>query len=89
MHSAGSRFISATLAVFACAALLAACTGDTGAAGPPGPAGPAGPAGPPATGGSGGSGGIPIDTVQDSDRITGEILTVTVPTGGGAPVVTF
>jgi OmcA/MtrC family decaheme c-type cytochrome len=71
-----------------CAALLSGCEGDTGDPGPPGPAGaagPPGPAGPPA----GGSGAIPIGSVQDQERITGEITSVTVPAGGGAPVVDF
>lgn len=85
-----SRFVSTSLAVLASAVLISACTGDTGAAGPPGPAGTPGapgPVGPPAPGG--GSGAIPIGSVQDEERITAEILSVTVPAGGGAPVVTF
>ena len=72
-----------------CAALLTGCEGDTGAPGPQGPAGPAGPPGPSGPPSGGGSGGIPISSVQDTQRITGEITSVTVPAGGGAPVVTF
>ena len=75
-----------SLAALTCALLLAGCEGDTGATGAEGPAGPAGPEGPP---GSGGSGAIPISSVQDDNRITAEITSVTVPSGGGAPVVNF
>src|ERR1044072_4447807 len=70
-----------------CCALLSGCEGDTGpagAAGPPGPPATTGPPGPPS-----GSSGIPIGSVQDKERITAEILSATVPAGGGAPVVTF
>ena len=83
-----SSFCGRLQALALCCALLAGCEGDTGpagATGPPGPPGTAGPPGPP----SGGSSGIPIGSVQDKERITAEILGVTVPTGGGAPVVTF
>jgi len=71
-----------------CAALLTGCEGDTGAPGPQGPAGPPGPPGPSGPP-SGGSGGIPIGSVQDKERISAEITSVTVPAGGGAPVVEF
>jgi OmcA/MtrC family decaheme c-type cytochrome len=70
-----------------CAALLAGCSGDdgsAGAAGAPGPAGPAGPSGP-----SGPGSAVPIGSVVDENRITAEITSVTVPAGGGAPVVDF
>jgi OmcA/MtrC family decaheme c-type cytochrome len=59
--------------------LFAGCEGDDGPAGAEGPAGPAGPAGPP-----GPSGGVPIES---ADRINIEVASVTVPSGGGAPVV--
>jgi OmcA/MtrC family decaheme c-type cytochrome len=80
--------LRALAVVIAVAGMLAGCEGDTGAQGPQGPAGPAGPPGPPGSG-SGGSGGIPITSVQDQDRIDAEVLSVTVPAGGGAPVVDF
>ncbi|MET0986355.1 MAG: OmcA/MtrC family decaheme c-type cytochrome, partial [Steroidobacteraceae bacterium] len=84
----GGRRIAGLLAlVCTCAALLSACEGDTGDAGPAGPAGPPGAAGPPPS--SSGSGGIPISSVVDKDRIDAEITNVTVPAGGGAPVVDF
>ena len=62
---------------------LAACSnsGSDGAAGPPGPPGPGGPPGPP-----GGSGGVPIGS---ADFINITVTSVTVPAGGGAPVVNF
>ena len=65
---------------------LAGCgdSGSTPAAGPPGPPGAGGPPGPP--GPPGGSGGVPIDSAVTID-IT--VTSVTVPAGGGAPVVNF
>lgn len=64
------------------AATLWACSGDDGAAGPSGAAGPPGTAGPP--GPTGGSGGVPVGSTE---KINVEVTRVTVPTGGGAPVV--
>jgi OmcA/MtrC family decaheme c-type cytochrome len=61
---------------------LSACEGDDGATGTAGPQGPQGPAGP--TGPTGPSGGVPIDS---TDKINIEVASVTVPAGGGAPVV--
>lgn len=61
---------------------LGACSGDDGkdgAAGPTGPAGPPGPPGPP-----GSAGGVPVDS---ADLINIAVSSVTVPAGGGAPVV--
>jgi OmcA/MtrC family decaheme c-type cytochrome len=62
---------------------LAGCgdSGSTGPAGPPGPPGGGGPPGPP-----GGSGGVPISS---ADRINITVASVTIPAGGGAPVVNF
>ena len=62
---------------------LAGCgdSGSTGPAGPPGPPGSGGPPGPP-----GGSGGVPVDSAE-SINIT--VNSVTIPAGGGAPVVNF
>ena len=86
----GAGSFLASLAVFACAALLAACTGDTGAAGPPGPPGPPGPAGPPGTGGSAGAARVsPSTPCRTTPASPARSSRVTVPTGGGAPVVTF
>jgi OmcA/MtrC family decaheme c-type cytochrome len=84
-----SRFAGLTLLVVLCTALLAGCEGDTGAAGATGPQGPAGPQGPQGPSGSGASGAVPISSVVDEERIDAEITGVTVPAGGGAPVVTF
>ena len=61
---------------------LAACSGDDGKEGPEGPTGPAGPSGP--TGPAGPSSGVPIDSAE---LINIEVVNVTVPAGGGAPVV--
>ncbi len=78
----GSRFALLLLLGLA----LAGC-GDSGStpvpgpAGPPGAGGPPGPAGPP-----GGSGGVPIDSAAN---INITVTSVTVPAGGGAPVVRF
>jgi len=55
--------------------------GVDGPAGPPGAGGPPGPPGPP-----GGGGGVPVDSAT-SINIT--VNSVTVPAGGGAPVVSF
>ena len=65
-------------------AALAGCEGDDGAQGPAGPAGPEGPQGPP--GDTGGPGGVPV---SNADEINIEVMSVTVPDGGGAPVVEF
>ena len=62
--------------------ILAGCEGDDGAAGAPGGTGPAGPTGPP--GPTGSAGGVPVDS---ADKINIEVSSVTVPSGGGAPVV--
>ena len=67
------------------AALLFGCSADDGkdgAAGPAGPPGTSGPPGPP--GPTGGTGGVPVDS---ADRINISVTSVTVPAGGGAPVV--
>ncbi|NNF15973.1 MAG: OmcA/MtrC family decaheme c-type cytochrome [Gammaproteobacteria bacterium] len=67
------------------AGLLAGCSGDDGAAGPPGAAGAAGatgPAGPP--GPSGITSGIPVSS---AGKINVAVNNVTIPAGGGAPVV--
>ena len=61
---------------------LAACSGDDGKTGPAGPSGPAGPQGP--SGPAGPSQGVPVDSAE---LINIEVTTVTVPAGGGAPVV--
>ena len=55
--------------------------GSTGPAGPPGPGGPPGPPGPP-----GGGSGVPIDSAESIDIA---VSNVTVPAGGGAPVVSL
>ena len=61
---------------------VAGCSESSdGAAGPPGPGGPPGPPGPP-----GGGGGVPVDSAT-SINIT--VNSVTVPAGGGAPVVSL
>lgn len=62
---------------------IAACsdTGSDGVPGPPGPPGAGGPPGPP-----GGGGGVPVGSAE---RINVAITSVTVPAGGGAPVVQF
>jgi OmcA/MtrC family decaheme c-type cytochrome len=58
--------------------------GADGAAGPPGPPGSGGPPGPP--GPPGGGSGVPVGSAE---RISVAITSVTVPAGGGAPVVQF
>jgi OmcA/MtrC family decaheme c-type cytochrome len=74
---------AAKLAILVIAAtFLIACEGDNGkdgAAGPAGPAGPSGPGGP-----TGSAGGVPVDS---ADKINIAVSSVTVPAGGGAPVV--
>lgn len=55
--------------------------GVQGPAGPPGAGGPPGPPGPPGSGG-----GIPVDSAA---RINITVTSVTIPAGGGAPVVNF
>ena len=70
-------------------AFLIACDGSTG---PAGPAGPTGAAGTPGTPGPSGPAGpstgnaLPFDSAE---LINVEILAVTIPTGGGAPVVSL
>ncbi len=65
---------------------LAGC-GDSGSTPAPGPAGPPGAGGPPGPPGPpGGSGGVPIDSAAN---INITVTSVTVPAGGGAPVVRF
>lgn len=84
MSDLGGRLIRFTIILFA-ASLLWACEGDDGrdgAAGPAGPPGADGPPGPP--GPTGGTGGVPIDSAE---KINIEVTSVTVPAGGGAPVV--
>ena len=77
--------VASRLALVLLLGLVAAGCGDSGSkavagpAGPPGAGGPPGPPGPP-----GGSGGVPIDS---ADRINITVTSVTVPAGGGAPVV--
>ena len=78
-----NRNTPALLAGWVFTVFLWGCSGDdgaTGAAGPTGPAGPPGPPGPPASGG----GSVPVDS---ADRINIAVTSVTVPAGGGAPVV--
>jgi len=55
--------------------------GVQGPAGPPGAGGPPGPPGPP-----GGGGGVPIDSAT---TINITVNSVTIPAGGGAPVISF
>jgi OmcA/MtrC family decaheme c-type cytochrome len=67
-------------------AFVAGCSdggaaGIQGPAGPPGAGGPPGPPGPP-----GGGGGVPIDSAE---TINITVNSVTIPAGGGAPVVSF
>lgn len=84
MSDLGGRLIRFTIILFA-ASLLWACEGDDGkdgAAGPAGPPGVDGPPGPP--GPTGGTGGVPIDSAE---KINIEVTSVSVPAGGGAPVV--
>jgi OmcA/MtrC family decaheme c-type cytochrome len=65
---------------------IAGCSdnGAAGAQGPPGPPGTGGPPGPP--GPPGGGGGVPVGSAE---RINITVTSVTVPAGGGAPVVQF
>lgn len=78
----GSRYCSFRLLVLLVAtSLLWACTGDDGGTGPAGVAGPAGPTG---TAGPPSSNGVPVDS---ADRINIAVSSVSVPAGGGAPVV--
>ena len=81
MHS-DSRISIRLLVVFTLMSALAACSGDDGAPGPQGSQGPAGPAGPP--GPPGPSGAVPVSS---ADRINITVNSVTIPTGGGNPVV--
>ena len=59
--------------------LLLGCEGDTGQPGPAGSPGPPGQPGPPATGS-----GLPVTS---AGRINVEVSSVSIPAGGGAPVV--
>ena len=68
--------------LFLVAGFIWGCEGSDGAAGAAGPAGPSGPPGPPGPPGS--SGGVPVDS---ADKINIAVNSVTVPAGGGAPVV--
>jgi len=63
---------------------LAGCDGDDGAQGSAGPTGPAGPQGP--SGPVGSPGGVPVTS---ADRINVAVESVTIPAGGGNPVVEF
>ena len=73
------------LTVLVAAAFMWGCEGDDGAAGATGPQGPAGTAGPPGPPGpAGGTSGVPVDS---ADKINITVNSVTVPAGGGAPVV--
>lgn len=65
---------------------VAGCSdnGAAGVAGPPGPPGAGGPPGPP--GPPGGGGGVPVDS---AGKINITVSSVTIPAGGGAPVVNF
>ena len=65
--------------------MIWACSGDDGAPGPQGPQGPQGPAGPEGPPGSSG-GGVPASS---ADRFNIEVRSVTIPDGGGNPVVEF
>lgn len=78
----GSRL--ALLLLLGLVASACSDSGSDGSAGPPGPPGAGGPPGPP--GPPGGGGGVPIDS---ADRINITVTGVTVPAGGGAPVVNF
>jgi len=64
--------------------MIAGCDGSDGGAGPAGAAGPPGQPGPPGPPGS--SGGIPVSSAE---KINVQISGVSVPTGGGAPVVSL
>jgi len=76
-----SRTATLFLISFTALLILAGCSGSDGAQGPVGPRGPDGQAGPP---GPGGSGAVPV---ASADKINIRVTSVTVPAGGGAPVV--
>jgi OmcA/MtrC family decaheme c-type cytochrome len=81
----GSRIsLIAALALSAVMLGLAGCEGDDGPQGPPGDKGEPGDPGLP--GQPGGVGGIPITSAE---AINPEVVSVAVPSGGGAPVVEF
>ena len=82
MENVCRRAILGSLLVAITTFVLPGCEGDDGAAGPAGPAGTAGPAGP--SGPTGNAGGVPIGSTEE---INIEVMNVTVPAGGGAPVV--
>lgn len=77
-----SNYVLRIAAIVVLGASLAACSGSDGKDGPAGPTGPTGPSGPP--GPSGPGSGVPVDS---ADLINIEVTSVTVPAGGGAPVV--
>ncbi len=81
--SGSVRRVARLGAVLLAASLLWACEGDDGPAGPPGPPGPPGQPGDPGTPGTGGN-AVPIES---ADRINIEVSSVTIPAGGGQPVV--
>jgi OmcA/MtrC family decaheme c-type cytochrome len=66
--------------------LLSSCSGSDGAAGSVGPSGATGSAGSTGPSGPPGGGGIPIDSAES---INIEVTAVSVPSGGGAPVVSL
>jgi len=70
-----------SLGAFAAGCSDGGSAGVQGPAGPPGTGGPPGPPGPP-----GGGGGVPIGSAE---TINITVNSVTIPAGGGAPVVSF
>ena len=78
--------LSSRFALLLLLSLVVAGCGDNGSAGPAGPAGPPGSGGPPGPAGPPGSGGVPVDSATTINII---VNSVTVPAGGGAPVVSF
>ncbi len=84
MSDRGARRIRLAVIMLA-AALLWGCEGDDGSQGPPGPRGDQGDRGDPGDPGPTGSGGgVPVESAE---KINIEVTSVTVPAGGGAPVV--
>jgi OmcA/MtrC family decaheme c-type cytochrome len=77
-----ARAYARILGLVLVSAMVWGCSGDDGSDGPPGPPGPQGPAGDPGPPGS--PGGVPIESAP---RINIEVTGVTVPEGGGAPMV--
>jgi OmcA/MtrC family decaheme c-type cytochrome len=78
--------LSSRFALLLLLGLVVAGCGDNGSAGPAGPSGPPGSGGPPGPAGPPGSGGVPIDSAE---TINITVNSVTVPAGGGAPVVSL